>query len=74
MIGRYEGSGGSAAGGMLYCCVGSDGMVRGCPDQAERYGEGGDFFGDFLYGSVLISGENSSRIWDKGRCGSLHCL
>ena len=40
MRGRYEGIGGSAAGGMLYCCVGSDGMIRGCPDQLGRYGEG----------------------------------
>ena len=40
MIRRYEGIRGSALVGMLYCCVGSDGMVRGCPDQQVRYDEG----------------------------------
>jgi len=26
--------------GMLYCCVGSDGTMRGCTDQLERDGGG----------------------------------
>jgi len=39
MIWRYEGIRGSALGGMFYCCIGSDGMVRGCPDQPVRYDE-----------------------------------
>jgi len=38
--GRYEGIHGSAPVGMLYCYIGHDGMVRGCPDHPVRYGEG----------------------------------
>jgi hypothetical protein len=26
--------------GMLYCCIGSDGTIWGCPDQPWRYDEG----------------------------------
>ena len=26
--------------GMLYCCTGIDGTIRGCPDQPGRYDEG----------------------------------
>ena len=40
MTGMYEGIHGSAPMGMLYCCTGSDGTIRGCPDQLVSYGEG----------------------------------
>ena len=35
-----EGIQGSAPVGMLYYCIGSDGRIRGCPDQPGRYDEG----------------------------------
>ncbi|NOR47571.1 MAG: hypothetical protein GQ533_05945 [Methanosarcinaceae archaeon] len=47
MRGSYEGIGGSALVGMFYCCTGSDGTIRGCPDQPKRYDEGGLGGGSF---------------------------
>ena len=73
MRGRYEGIHGSALVGMFYCCTGSDGTIRGCPDQAERYDDeclGSRSFEEIWGGGL---GDIRGRGWFV-RMGGVWCM
>ena len=67
MTGRYEGIHGSALVGMLYCCICSDGRIRGCPDQTVGHEEGGSETG------VLRRYGEGWLCWGMKEC-DMHCV